>query len=66
MLGDNILTAISVAKECQMVPKSHQVVVIRASTSECGDYTLSYYQLNNGSGSAFDIQDMNDGELRTI
>ncbi|XP_064384739.1 polyamine-transporting ATPase 13A3-like isoform X2 [Halichondria panicea] len=47
--GDNILTAVSVAKECQMVPSGSRVVMVKASSSVCGPPTLSYHLLEDQS-----------------
>ena len=37
--GDNLLTAVSVARDCGMVPRGDRVVIVEAS-SEVGCYLL--------------------------
>ncbi|XP_064387649.1 polyamine-transporting ATPase 13A3-like isoform X2 [Halichondria panicea] len=50
--GDNILTAISVAKECRMVPKTDQIVMVTASMSDTP--TLSYHLVQDQCNSLID------------
>ena len=44
MSGDHLLTAVSVARECGMVPSSHHVIVAEATPTSC----LSYHVLGEG------------------
>ncbi len=59
--GDNILTAVSVAKECQMVPSGSRVVMVKASSSVCGPPTLSYHLLEDQSD-LLHLLESNNGE----
>ncbi len=45
-----------------MVPKNDHVIMITASKSECGNYTLSYHLLDNDNGVTSDYQDTEHGK----
>lgn len=60
--GDNILTAISVAKECKMVNQSEKIVIITASMTPSGAYTLLYHHMDNQCCSNFVCQDTSAGK----
>lgn len=49
--GDNILTALSVARDCDMITKGQSVITVntRPHPTEAGKYEL-YYNLNGASG----------------
>ena len=44
MSGDHLLTAVSVARECGMVPSTHHVIVAEATPTS----SLSYHVLKEG------------------
>lgn len=42
--GDNVLTALSVARECHMIEHGQDVIILQASvTADDNDATLSWY-----------------------
>ncbi len=46
--GDNLLTAVSVARECGMVPPGHRAVMLRARLSPLGLPSVTYHLLGEG------------------
>ena len=46
-LGDNLLTAVSVARECGMIEPDHQAIMVKADSTSAGVH-ISYHLLGEG------------------
>lgn len=58
MPGDNLLTAVSVARECGMIPKQHQAIVMKAEVHDQDSKPIVNYEPLNADGSVSEWHEM--------
>ena len=46
--GDNINTALSVARECGMIKSRSSVILVKAEEEENGDAKIGFHQVSSG------------------
>ena len=61
-LGDNLLTAVSVARECGMVEPDHQAIMVKADSTSATP-SVTFHLLKEGSNLAFLFQSTQAGNL---
>ncbi|KAL5492024.1 hypothetical protein EMCRGX_G017412 [Ephydatia muelleri] len=60
--GDNLLTAVSVARECGMVEPDHQAIMVKADSTSATP-SVTFHLLKEGSNLAFLFQSTQAGNL---